>query len=79
MFLTVESESTLDDTREDKITKNTNPFTEYLAQVMSKLKQDTPNLNDEIDKIRAINIKTIKDLEDCLLDYEKTENALNEL
>ena len=24
-------------------------------------------------------MKTIKDLEDCLADYEKTENALNEL
>ena len=34
---------------------------------------------EDIEKVRAIQAKTIKDLEDCLVDYEKTENALNEL
>jgi hypothetical protein len=33
----------------------------------------------DTEQIKAIQMKTIKDLEDCLADYEKTENALNEL
>lgn len=32
-----------------------------------------------ITRVKAIQLKTIQDLEECLLDYAKTENALNEI
>lgn len=32
-----------------------------------------------ITRVKAIQLKTIQDLEECLLDYAKTENALGEI
>ena len=64
-------------TSESEYFREANPFTGYLAKVFLQLKesQEIP----DTEQIRAIQMKTIKDLEDCLADYEKTENALNEL
>jgi hypothetical protein len=44
-----------------------------------KEKRSSENIGEDLEKVRAIQLKSIKDLEDCLVDYEKTENALNEL
>jgi hypothetical protein len=53
---------------------------EFLKQkkVREESWEEANTLND-LTRVRAIQVQTIKDLEDCLRDYEKTENALNEL
>jgi hypothetical protein len=49
-----------------------NPFTGYLAKVFLKLKEKrtSEQISEDLDKVRAIQLRTIKDLELCLVDYE---------